>query len=168
MVTQTRLKELLEYNSETGDFFWKVSRGGKTIGEKAGTLHNKGYIRLRLDMVYYYAHQLARLYVHGEFPTEIDHIDRNRANNIFNNLRITTRSQNRANSTNSIRNYNLPRGIEFGPGGKTYRPYIRVNKKLIHLGSFYSLEDAVEIRKKAIITHFGEFSSSDELTELSF
>jgi len=41
MITQTRLKELLDYNPDTGIFVWKVARQGIRIGAVAGHLHKK-------------------------------------------------------------------------------------------------------------------------------
>lgn len=58
MITQDRLKELLDYSETTGDFTWKESRGRVSKGTKAGTLDKDGYIIIRVDRHNYRAHRL--------------------------------------------------------------------------------------------------------------
>jgi hypothetical protein len=93
-VTPERLREVLHYSPETGVFVRKISRGRKAVGSVVGTTSNIVWI----DNASYRAHRLAWFYVTGAWPThEIDHIDGDRANNRFLNLRDVTRSVNREN-----------------------------------------------------------------------
>ncbi|UGO56005.1 putative HNH endonuclease [Escherichia phage JLBYU40] len=98
MITQDRLKELLDYDPLTGVFRWKVSRGRVSKGSIAGTevWVSDNYIRLeiRIDGKRYKAHQLAFLYVYGYIPEEIDHKDRNPLNNAIDNLLDSSKSRN--------------------------------------------------------------------------
>lgn len=70
MITQERLKELVNYDPETGIFTWKMKRKKSRIGDVAGGLDNHGYIRLGLDWKMYPAHRLAFLYMTGTMPTK--------------------------------------------------------------------------------------------------
>lgn len=91
---------MLEYLPETGEFFWKVSRGSRSAGSNAGTLNN-GYLFVKVDGVRYPLHRLVFLYVNGEFPEkgfDVDHINRNKEDNRLDNLRIVTRRQNSLNT----------------------------------------------------------------------
>lgn len=98
MITQSRLKELLSYDSETGLLTWIINRKSVKIGFIAGTLCDTGYISVTLDMKRYKAHRLVWLYVHGEFPKEcLDHINRDRADNRIDNLREVTNAENQQN-----------------------------------------------------------------------
>src|SRR4051812_21947997 len=70
-----RLRELLEYNPETGILRWKVNRRGYAkAGDIAGGRSTKGYIRLRVDGNPQYAHAVAWAIYYGEWPTGLlDH-----------------------------------------------------------------------------------------------
>ena len=67
MLTQERLKELLQYDELTGVFTWAVFKGRVTPGDIAGTPHTQGYLQLKIDGVRYFAHRLVWLYIHGKF-----------------------------------------------------------------------------------------------------
>ena len=96
MISQEQLKELLSHDPVAGGFRWRVTRGGKRAGSIAGRVRPYGYIHIKIDGKNYYAHQLAWLYVHGEFVPEINHIDCDPSNNRIANLRPATHSQNLA------------------------------------------------------------------------
>lgn len=105
--TAERLRQLLDYNPETGIFTWKprnpAHHGWNTryAGQVAGNVDERGYIRIVIDYKLCFAHRLAWVYIHGVAPTkpyEIDHIDAKKWNNKISNLRIATRSLNLENS----------------------------------------------------------------------
>jgi hypothetical protein len=99
MVTQDRLKELMSYDQHTGQLTRLVRRGRMgAVGSVAGTVNTKGYVVVEIDANPYLAHRLAWLYMTGEMPgMDIDHIDRNKANNRWANLRLATNSENHEN-----------------------------------------------------------------------
>ena len=89
MITQEELKELLDYNPETGLFTWNVYNNIKNK-TTAGTF-NDGYIQIKIKQKIYQAHRLAWLYVYGEWPKgQIDHINGIRDDNRIENLRDVT------------------------------------------------------------------------------
>lgn len=113
VLTQERVKELLRYNAETGEFIWIVKRQGIKVGGIAGCLdtHN-GYIRTQIDGTMYLTHRVVWLYSYGEFPEkDIDHIDGNRSNNRTENLREVSRSVNAQNRALSSRNTSGVMGV---------------------------------------------------------
>lgn len=86
MLTQAKLKSLVNYNPVTGEF----SRAGH---DKCGTLTYQGYLSIQVAGKRYYAHRLAWFYMTGKWPeNEIDHKNRIRNDNRWENLREATRS----------------------------------------------------------------------------
>lgn len=100
MVTAERLREVLQYDSETGAFTWRVLRRYKaTAGSLAGTVGSRGYLQISIDNRLYLAHRLAWLYVHGEWPSAtIDHINGTRVDNRLANLRDVSIAENIQNA----------------------------------------------------------------------
>lgn len=81
-VSADRLRSLLHYDPETGLFTRNVSRQGFHADTEAGTFHKQsGYILVGVDRKHYRAHRLAWLYMMGEWPSEVDHINGDRADN---------------------------------------------------------------------------------------
>lgn len=105
-MTQEELHQLLEYNPETGEFFWKscVSKRIK-VGQKAGSICKiHGYELIGIKNKQYRAHRLAWLYVYGKWPNpEIDHINRVKTDNRIANLREADRSMNNLNRGTLVR-----------------------------------------------------------------
>lgn len=95
---QIELKELFEYDPIIGWFTNHFSRGRARDGGRAGAETGHGYRRIIIDYVKHYEHHLAWLYVYGEYPNEIDHINGTRSDNRIINLRVCDRTQNNFNS----------------------------------------------------------------------
>ncbi len=151
MLKQSRLKELLHYNPETGIFTWNFSRRGATKGSRAGTINGKGYSQIMLDRKTYLAHRLAWVYEYGDIPDLIDHINHNKTDNRKINLRnVSTRE--------STRNYPITKNNKYGvfgisKSGKKYRARIGVSGKYLSLGTFDTIADAIQARQAAERKH---------------
>ncbi len=139
-----RLKELLSYNPDTGEFLWLVSGGGVAAGRVAGRRHGKGYRAVTVTGRLYLAHRLAWLYVHGEWPEdEIDHKNGVRDDNRIANLREANKSQNQGNQRKArTDSYTGLLGASWERGGNKFRAQIRLNGKKKHLGLFNTAEEA--------------------------
>lgn len=136
----------LLYIQETGEFFWKKTTGRAIAGMPAGTIHPRGYKKISFQGKGYFAHRLAWLFVHGNFPVNfIDHIDGNKLNNRINNLRPSSTKENlqnqkRARSDNTC----LLLGVGYHKASGMFRARITKDGKQKHLGLFESAEDAHE------------------------
>lgn len=156
-LTQQRLLELLDYDPVTGDFRWRVDRGGgaPAAGAQAGGINGRGYVVIGIDQKSYQAHRLAWLYTHGVWPKDqIDHINRNRADNRLSNLREATNGQNQANSPRHANNRSGYKGVYWDKNNKYWVAQIR--RKLI--GTFHDAESASEAYNAAAAVQYGEFA----------
>ena len=147
VLSAERLRELLHYDSETGFFRWIVKRSGirRDRNGAAGGPDGNGYLRIRVDGVFFPAHRLAWLYMTGEMPRGIiDHIDGDIHNNRFNNLRDVTYEFNNQNKRRAtIRSKTGLLGV-CAPtaSSRKYSAQIGVNGKRVSLGKFETAEDA--------------------------
>lgn len=153
MLTQARLHELLNYDPDTGVFTWKKRTSNRSpVGSIAGTLSN-GYWGITVAGVRTYAHRLAFLYMEGDFPLAqvIDHIDGNKLNNKWVNLRRFSHNLN--NTVGRLRSDNKTgvNGVYYNSncGKNPWLAYIAMGGKRKYLGYFSTKEEAVEARTKA-------------------
>lgn len=148
IINQHRLKQVLEYNQNTGIFTRVVKTAKNTnVGDIAGhTNKTNGYVEIMIDRVSYYAHRLAWLYVYGEMPkNNIDHINRGRSDNRIVNLREVTHAENCRNFPISKRNSSGVVGVSFDRTRNKWKASIHSK----NLGRFDRKEDAIMARKDA-------------------
>ncbi len=154
--------DLLSYDSESGIFYWKVSRGSVKPGRIAGspqTSKGKTYIQIRIDKSFYKAHHLAWLFQHNEWPRfDLDHVDGIGTNNRIANLRKCTMSQNKANSKKYKNNKSGHKGVFWRAKLNKWSVSIQCNGKRIYVGLFVKLEDAVAAYWEKSIQLFGKFA----------
>lgn len=138
MLTQSRLKELLDYDPDTGAFTWLISTNHKIkIGAMAGTVMSRGYRRIGFDGQYYRAHRLAWLYVHGEWPKDqIDHINGDPSDNRLINLREAVNYENGQNRKKGFNNSSGFIGVSWHSASRKWNARIQINKKVKSLGYF--------------------------------
>jgi hypothetical protein len=157
-VTRARLRALLRYDRETGEFHWLKRMNGRIrAGDLAGTLTEEGYRRIWIEGRHYRAHRLAWLYITGEWcPLLIDHRDGNPSNNRWNNLRRATSSQSNANRRVPRNNACGLKGVSQDRG--RWRARIHKNGQKHHLGIFPTPQAAHAAYAKAARQLFGEFA----------
>ena len=150
-LTAEYLRSVLHYDQETGIFTWKVRTANRVkTGEVTGSPDGGGYLRIQLQSRLYKAHRLAWLYTYGEWPSlDIDHINRNKADNRISNLREVSHKQNHQNRSKPSNNTSGHPGVSWLKQSSKWRAKITHNHKLIHLGCFTTLEEAVSARKAA-------------------
>ena len=131
-LSQSELRELYNYDPLTGQFKRRTTRAGVSINQKVGTVSG-GYLRVSVNGKRHMAHRLAWLYMTGEWPKHtIDHINRNRLDNRWHNLRCLPFSENGQNQCGKGYSLNKKLGkyvAQIGVGG-------RQNRKTIYLGLF--------------------------------
>ncbi len=156
---QKTLKSLVEYSPITGIFRWAISRPGCRKGDICGRLSAHGYIEIGLLGRLWKAQRLAAIYMTGEMPENgVDHIDGDRYNNRWSNLRLCTQSQNMGNVGVRKNNTSGHPGVTFDKARGKWRAQIRLAGTKTNLGRFESFNDAVAAHNKAHMKNFGEFS----------
>jgi len=155
-----RLKEVALYDPLDGSFTRRSPMGRHgchQAGQKMGRVGLNGYIHISIDCQIYYGHRLAWLYMTGKWPiAQVDHIDRNRANNIFDNLREATNAQNQWNR--KCLRTDGRKGIYLHKLSGLWTARIKVNGISHSLGYFKSPDDAHAAYVSASKIHHGEFS----------
>ena len=143
---------------------WNTSHANKPIClDGDGVNYTKLRISINGSTKKVSLHRIVWEIVNGPIPSgmQIDHIDGVRSNNNILNLRIASNSQNNMNKRAFRNSKTGIKGVRFRSGkkfsGKPWYSDIRVNGKLIHIGCFDTMDDAVSARKLAEELYHGEF-----------
>lgn len=143
MLTAERLRELMHYCPESG-VFKRLKQTTRGPHNHVGTRHRTGYLYAMIDAKTYALHRLAWLYMTGKWPdNDIDHINGRSADNRFANLRDATTQTNMQNERRARKNnaYGLM-GVQWRKDRQRFIAAIRVDGRLVRLGSFKTPQDA--------------------------
>lgn len=170
LLTQEIVRELIDYDKETGVARWKVRNskwwvdGYRTAqgaannwnsiyaGKEISSTTTGGYIQVYVLGKNYYLHRIIFLWVTGEWPNFVDHINGNRGDNRWENLRSVDKIDNSRNIIRPKTNKSGCVGVINVKGKWQARIYIA--DKNIYLGSYETKEEAIKRRKDAE-RHYG-------------
>ena len=145
-LTAARLREVLHYDTATGVFTWLVSASNSVkAGSMAGSLSKiHGYRHIQLDGSIHMAHRLAVLYVSGVFPLEeVDHINGDRTDNRWSNLRCVTKAINMQNKRSAqANNVSGLLGAYFNKRSGRFIAKIGLGGVDHYIGTFLTAEEA--------------------------
>ncbi len=141
---KVEIKNHLSYIPETGDFIWTNPRGKKVkTGSRAGTVTAKGYIAIFFGGRPHKAHRLAFFFMEGAFPeNEVDHIDGDKTNNRWDNLRKCTRAENQQNLKMYENNSSGYQGVRVVRG--KFKAQIAANRIIYRSSLFETIDEAIE------------------------
>jgi hypothetical protein len=163
MITQSRLKELLNYDLSSGVFIWNLDSAIHKSGDVAGIKRSNGYSRICVDGTRYESHRLAWLFVYGKMPVGvIDHINGNPLDNSIVNLRECTQAQNAKNFKIKSVNTSGFTGVSFDKSRNKWIAQGRYNGKKKNLGRFETKEQAAIAYASFAKSHYGEFYRNPE------
>jgi len=119
-------------------------------------LHHTGYVSVKVNHRKFPAHRIVWEMHNGPVPKgmELDHKDRQKANNVLGNLRLATRSQNNMNKV-------VPNKYGFmgvSTARKRFTARITVNGRIKRLGTHDTPELAHEAYKRAAVILHGDFA----------
>ena len=158
------LRQLLQYQPETGKLFWKergvewfegatghyqrrwntryagtpaLNSRANRFGHLGGTIFNKSV----------HAHRVIWAILYGEWPVgDIDHINGDPRDNRVDNLRSVSRQENTKNRAVSNRSKSGHIGVS--PCGEKWQVNIKVNGNPIRVGNFRCLTAAIIARRR--------------------
>jgi hypothetical protein len=171
--SQVYLKECFEYNAETGEMWWKMRPVKHFKSEASANRWNARYAEKNVgtrrpddlrDMVCIaYEHLLKhrviwKLMTGNDPKDQIDHINGDRTDYRFSNLREATHAQNLYNIGRNKRNTSGYKGVYWTKVNRNFVARIRVDGKYKHLGSFEYALQAYYAYCKAAIQYHGEFA----------
>jgi hypothetical protein len=162
------LQALLTYDPISGAFHWREAahKGRNSIhnGKIAGSLSkDSGYRMIGIGGHLYRAHRLAWLFMTGAEPSaEIDHIDGNRANNGWANLRLAGHRENMCNRGKQSNNRSGHKGVSWSPEREKFQATIQHKGRSYGLGRFCNIEDAIAAYNRAARDYHGQFAFQNE------
>jgi hypothetical protein len=169
--SQERLRELFDYDAETGELTWKARPrndfknpkyfnvwNARSANKVAGSLC-EGYIYILIDSIKYRAHRLIWAFHFGVIPAgmQIDHINGIGFDNRLENLRLATNTENLQNIGKHCNSTTGVKGVHWHKRDNKYQANISFKYKNIYLGSFTTLEAAASAYREAAIELHGDF-----------
>lgn len=161
----SELTSVLSYDETSGVFVWLVDQKRRQVkaGEVAGHIHNvTGYVTIGYRGNALYGHTLAWYFKTGEWLLHIDHKNRIRHDNAFENLRRATQSQNRANTKTHAKNTSGFRGVTFDKRRGSWNAEVRFEKVRHRQNGFASAAEAGEWAEAKRKDLFKEFNPTEE------
>ncbi len=168
-----RIRDTLHYDLDSGWFIRTKALSHSTkVGERAASIVTPSRNRSSYRHIEFsdkdlgrralHEHHIAWYFMVGEWPTfEIDHRDQDGLNNRWENLRPADASQQQLNSNLRSDNKTGVKGVWWDRAQNRFRAQISVNGKLIQLGGFPTIDEAIDVRRAAEAKHYDqEFWSS--------
>lgn len=151
LITQERLKSLLTYDPDTGEFRWRAQPSNRVrIGDVAGCPDRHEYVVIRLDGVLHKAHRLAWLYIYGTLPEKnLDHINQIPADNRIANLREADQYENNQNRRVQFSSRSGVTGVSWNKVHSLWQARIYERGKCVSLGYHKTKDAAIRARAAA-------------------
>lgn len=162
-LTINHLHTVLSYDPETGVFTWVYTTcNRRQPGDEAGTIDALGYRTIGIGHERFLAHRLAWLYMTGEWPeNQIDHINLDKGDNRWCNLRMATYADNNRNVRKRSDNTSGVKGVTWNRLNKNWRVVIHKDGRQFNVGSFKTIEEAEAAYEKASRELHGAFARHD-------
>ena len=151
------LTKNFRYDPDTG-LFTKKALTKYQKERPAGSNSSSEDTRICINRRVYFAHRLAWYYMTGSPPEKlIDHINGDKRDNRFCNLREADYSQNMMNSKLSCANTSGWKGVDWVKRKRRWRATGKIDGKKIYLGLFANKEDAIKKYQEFAKQNHGEF-----------
>jgi len=169
-ITADEARRIFSYDPETGVLRWEVPLANVVKkGTPCACKNSSGYYTVGIYGKMHTVHRIIWLMMTGSFPdATIDHINRDRSDNRWSNLRPATISQQRGN-TGAARSKTGVRGVV--RMGKKYQAKIKMKDPTtglssVHcLGTYPTLEQAGAAYDAAALRYYGEFYQPSQVSK---
>lgn len=160
--SRNHLSKYIRYDPDDGHCYRTADAGTKwRIGDRVGSRHSRGYVEMRVGGVRLFAHQAAWVMMTGEWPdSQIDHINGDRKDNRWSNLRLVDQTKNSANMKKRANNRSGYKGV-VKEGPTRWVAYIHIGGKTRQLGSYKCPRIAHRAYVMAARFVWGEHARSD-------
>lgn len=139
---------LHKFKYKMGKLYWADNYAPRARkGQEVGSVDSSGYLQVGIDNKQVLVHRIIWVMFNSSYPEQIDHIDRNRLNNLIENLRAATNTTNQHNV--GLRKDNTSGSIGVNLKHGKYQARIQNEGKRIHLGTFDTIEEATIVYNKA-------------------
>ena len=156
------LRKLLRYEPDTGKLFWiprpvemftaerhHKAWNARYAGKESFTTLVKGYRAGSVNNRHVYAHRAAFCIVEGRWPGIIDHINGDKSDNHWKNLREVSHVLNMRNLPTLETNKSGITGVIFVKSRSVWRASIGVRGSSVFLGDYDTKEKAIIARASA-------------------
>lgn len=161
-LTAAKLRRLLSYDPISGAFYWKDGTGqrGRTgkqpAGKRAGWI-SKGRRRIQLPGYSdaFLTSRLAWLYMTGKWPPRlIDHKNRNKSDDSWNNLELSNNSRNQLNRGLRPQNSSGVTGVS--GSGNDWLAELSVDGRRVLRKRVTTKQEAIRLRQQAEVKYLGQ------------
>lgn len=154
MISADEFRSRFVYEPSSGVFTRRIacrtSPAGSAVGSILKDSSGNTYLTIWINGRNVAAHRLAWLYMTGSFPElTIDHINGDGTDNRWENLRCVSKLENNRNKRLFRKNKSGVCGVAFHKRDRKWMASIRVDRRLIHLGTFVNKDDAIDARRRA-------------------
>jgi hypothetical protein len=159
---QNLLQKIFKYEPNTGVLTHAVNTPPRgKLGTEVGWINGHGYRRISIKGREYPAHKVIWMWMTGTYPlNDIDHIDGDRSNNSWTNLRLSTRSQNLMNQGRKPNNKSGFKGVT--SRGGSHSAQFRIGGKIVRIGSFSTAREAAEAYDREVVKYQGQFAKTNK------
>jgi hypothetical protein len=158
-LTTDTVRELLDYDPDTGVFtwlgrgwFWFSTEGSyklwntKFAGKEAGCIYTDawGYPRRKIKVLDHQplASRLAFVWMGEPLPEQVEHVDRDSLNNRWLNLAPSSQAENGRNQSMHRNNSSGVNGVYWHKATGKWLAQVGLNGKCRHLGMFDDIDEA--------------------------
>jgi hypothetical protein len=146
-----RERDIGLFNAGPNDSVWRICNAwnSKHAGSEAGYVSSEGYRCVTIFGYTYKAHRIIWKMMHGEEPLHIDHINGDRQDNNFINLRSVSQAENNKNASIRSTNTSGVTGVSWVKSSEKWRVQIRNSGVDVTIGTYANFDEAVIARKAA-------------------